>query len=122
MYPYLHWQSLMTYGADVRVRYYWKMFVFAGQLGCGAGKVTEDSWLTDVQAGVQTSSFRLKEYYDWQMEYAAAARVKAGLSLRWNAWKGLYVEARGSMNHAFDLKYIKGNNRIGTTIAIGYNY
>lgn len=122
MYPYMQWQSLMTFDADVRVRYYWKQFVFTGQLGYGAGSVRTDSWLTDTQSGVQASPYRLQEYYDWQMEYATAARLKAGLSLRWYVWKGLYVEARGNVNHAFDLKYIKGNNRIGTTIAIGYNY
>ena len=82
----------------------------------------EESTITDGQSGVQTSPFRLQEYYNWQTEYATAARVKAGLALRWNFWQGLYVEARTDVNHAFDLKYIKGKKRIGTTIAIGYNY
>ena len=122
MYPHLYWQSLTTYGADVRVRYYVGRLVLAGQLGYGAGRVKADSWKTGTQTGVQTSPYRLQEYYHWQMEYATAQRMSVGLSLRWNIWKGLYVEARANLNHAFDLKYIKGNNRIGTTIAIGYNY
>ena len=122
MYPYMNWQSLMNYGADVQAKYRWSCFRLTAEVRYAAGKVVEESLIADGQTGVQTAPFRLHDYYDWQMEYATAARLKAGLSLRWNAWKGLYLEARGSVNHGFDLKYIKGNNRIGTTIAIGYNY
>ena len=82
----------------------------------------EEFWLTDEQAGVQTTPFRLQEYYDWQTEYATAARLKAGLALKWSFWKGLYVQANGYLTHAFDLKYIIGNNRIGTSITIGYDF
>ena len=122
MYPYLHWQSLMTYDVNVRVRYYLGNFVVAGHMGYGAGKVKEDSWLADAQAGVQTAPFRLQEYYDWKMEYASAQRLNAGLSLRWNFWRGLYAEASGRLSHAFNLIYIKGNDRTEACIKLGYNF
>ena len=123
MYPYVSWQSLLNYSADVRVKYHWTSSLeMTVNVGYGAGKVVEDFWLTDEQAGVQTTPFRLQEYYDWQMEYAAAARLKAGLALKWSFWKGLYVKANGSLTHAFDLKYIIGKNRIGTSITIGYDF
>lgn len=123
MYPYVSWQSLMNYGADVRVKYRWTPSLeMTVEAGYGAGKVVEEFWLTDEQAGVQTTPFRLQEYYDWQTEYATAARLKAGLALKWSFWKGLYVQANGYLTHAFDLKYIIGNNRIGTSITIGYDF
>lgn len=122
MYPYMNWQSLVTYGADARMKCYLGQIVLTGQIGYRAGKVKENAWLSGTQTGVQTNPYRLQEYYDWQTEYATISRVNAGLSLRWNFWKGLYAEADGRLTYAFSPKHITGNSRIGTSIAIGYNF
>ena len=122
MYPYAMAQSLMTYGADVRVKTYIGAFELAAKAGYGAGKVTEDNWLTSEDSGVQTSPYRLQDWYDRQMEYTTASRMNVGLALRWNFWKGLYTEAEGSWMHAFDLKYIPAPNRYGATISIGMTF
>ena len=122
MYPHLNWQSLMNYGADVQVKYRWSCFKLTAAIGYAAGKVVEESLITDGQTGVQTSPFRLQEYYDWQTEYATAARVKAGLALRYNFWKGLYVQADAHLTHAFALKHIASPDRLTTSLRLGYDF
>ena len=122
MYPYVSAQSLMKYGADVRVKTYMGPFDLAVKAGFAGGKVNEENWLTDDATGVQTSPYRLQEWYDRQMEYETAARMSVGLALRWNFWKGLYAEAEGSWLHGFDLKYISSPNRYGATLKFGYNF
>ena len=123
MYPYVNWQSLMSYGADVRVKYRWtSSLTMTVEVGYAAGKVVEESWLTDDQAGVQTTPFRLQEYYDWQTEYETAARLKAGLALRWSFWKGLYLQADCRLIHAFALKHIAAPDRLTTALRFGYEF
>ena len=122
MYPYVSAQSLMKYGADVRVKTYMGPFDLAVKAGYAGGKVSEEDWMTSEDSGVQTSPYRLQEWYDRQMEYETAARMSVGLALRWNFWKGLYAEAEGSWLHAFDLQYISSPNRYGTTLKLGYDF
>ena len=122
MYPYVSAQSLMKYGADVRVKTYMGPFDLAVKAGYAGGKVSEEDWMTSEDSGVQTSPHRLQEWYDRQMEYETAARMSVGLALRWNFWKGLYAEAEGSWLHAFDLQYISSPNRYGTTLKLGYDF
>ena len=123
MYPYVNWQSLMSYGADVRVKYLWtSSLTMTVEAGYAAGKVVEESWLTDDHAGVQTTPFRLQEYYDWQTEYETAARLKAGLALRWIFWKGLYLQADCRLIHAFALKHIAAPDRLTTALRFGYEF
>ena len=122
MYPYMNWRSLVNYGADARVKCYLGQFELTAKAGYAAGKVVEESWLVSEQAGVQTTPFRLQDYYDRQMEYATAARLNAGLALRWNFWKGLYVQADGCLTHAFSLRYIVAHNRVVASFRFGYNF
>ena len=122
MYPYVSAQSLMKYGADVRVKTYIGPFDLAVKAGYAGGKVSEEDWITSEDSGVQTSPYRLQEWYDRQMEYATAPQMNLGLSLRWNFWKGLYTEAAGSWLHGFNLQYIKVPNRYGATLKIGYDF
>ena len=122
MYPYMNWRSLVNYGADARVKCYLGQFELTAKAGYAAGKVVEEYWLVSEQAGVQTTPFRLQDYYDRQMEYATAARLNAGLALRWNFWKGLYVQADGCLTHAFSLRYIVAHNRVVASFRFGYNF
>jgi hypothetical protein len=122
MYPYVSAQSLMKYGADVRVMTYMGPFDLAVKAGYAGGKVSEEDWITSEDSGVQTSPYRLQEWYDRQMEYETARRMSLGLSLRWNFWKGLYAEAECSWLHGFDLQYISSPDRYGATLKLGYNF
>ena len=122
MYPYVSAQSLMKYGADVRVKTYIGPFDLSVKAGFAGGRVNEENWLTDDATGVQTSPYRLQEWYDRQMEYETAKRMSVGLSLRYNFRKGIYIKAEGSWMHGFDLKYIAGSDRFGAALKIGYDF
>ena len=122
MYPYVSAQSLMKYGADVRVMTHMGPFDLAVKAGYAGGKVSEEDWITSEDSGVQTSPYRLQEWYDRQMEYETAKRMSVGLSLRWNFWKGLYTEAEATWLHGFDLQHITNPNRYEATLKLGYNF
>ena len=49
-----------------------------------------------------------------------AQRLGAGLSLRYNFWKGLYVEAAGSLLHGVGLA--TPASRYAATLKLGYNF
>ena len=122
MYPYIYTQSLLTWNAGLKALFHIGAFDLGVHIGYGSGSVTEeDKTLTDA-SGVQTSPYRLQNWYDRQMEYATAKRMSVGLSLRWNFWKGLYTEAEGSWLHGFDLKYISSPNRYKAGLAIGITF
>ena len=122
MYPYTYYQSLTTWqaGAD--------MILHLGQFDLGAaasfagGSVHEEDSMVSGTSGVQTSPYRLQDWYDRQMEYQTAQRMNLGLSLRWSFWKGLYAEAEATWIHAFNLRYISSPNRYGATLKFGYNF
>jgi hypothetical protein len=104
------------------VKTYIGPFDLAVKAGYAAGRVSEEDWMTSEDSGVQTSPYRLQEWYDRQMEYETAARMGVGLALRWNFWKGLYAEAEATWLQGFDLKYISSPNRYEATLNLGYYF
>ena len=120
MYPYIYTQSLLTWNAGLKALLHIGAFDLGADFGYGAGSVTEeDKTLTDA-SGVQTSPYRLQDWYDLQMAYATTQRLGAGLSLRYNFWKGLYVEAAGSLLHGIGLA--TPASRYAATLKLGYNF
>ena len=120
MYPYIYTQSLLTWNAGLKALFHVGSFDLGAHVGYGAGSVTEeDKTLTDA-SGVQTSPYRLQDWYDLQMAYTTAQRLGAGLSLRYNFWKGLYVEAAGSMLHGVGLA--TPASRYAVTLKLGYDF
>ena len=123
IYPYIFTRSLLTWEARGEVLFRGAgRFDFGLKAGYGAGAAEEEERMASGSSGVQTSPYRLQEWYDRHMEYETAQRMSLGLSLRWNFWKGLYAEAEGSWLHAFNLRHISGPNRYGVTMKFGYNF
>lgn len=122
MYPYACYQSLMTWEAGADVLMHLEEFDLGLNAGAGSGNVSEDLEMVNEVSGVQTKPFRLQEWYDRQMEYQTASRVDAGLSLRYNFRKGIYLQAEGSWTHGFGLKHIAGADRFAAAFRIGYNF
>ena len=120
MYPYIYTQSLLTWNAGLKALFHIGVFDLGVHVAYGSGSVTEeDKTLTDA-SGVQTSPYRLQDWYDLQMAYTTAQRLGAGLSLRYNFWKGLYVEAAGSLLYGLDFPSPAG--RYAATLKLGYNF
>ena len=122
MYPHVAAQSLIMYGADARAKVHLGMFILAAEAGYSAGSVTEDAWLVSDASGVQTSPYRLQDWYDMHMEYVTAQRLSAGLALRCTFEEGIYIEASGTWTHGFNLKYLTAPNHYGAALKLGYNF
>lgn len=122
IYPYIHTQSVTTYGANARVKAFTGPWTFTAEAGYCGGRTSEDSWMVGEQTGVQTAPYRLQNWYDRQMEFKTASRLLAGLSARYDIARGIYTELSGEWMHGFDLKYLAGPDRFSTTLTIGYDF
>lgn len=120
MYPYIYTQSLLTWNAGLKALFHVGAFDLGAHVGYGSGSVTEEDKTLSDASGVQTSPYRLQDWYDLQMAYTTAQRLGAGLSLRYNFWKGLYVEASGNLLHGVGLA--TPASRYAATLKLGYNF
>lgn len=122
VYPYIHTQSLMTVSADLSLLMHLGDFDLGAEAGYASGTVSESERLAQSDPQVQTVPYRLQDWYDLRMEYRTAPRVAAGLSLRYNFLKGMYVQASCGWLHGFGLKYISGLDRLNTGLRLGYTF
>ena len=122
MYPYLYYQSLMRWKAEADVIVHLGKFDLGAAAAFGSGSVHEEDRMASGTSGVQTSPFRLQDWYERQMEYQTASRLESSLSLRYNFRKSIYMKAEGVWLHGFDLRHIAGADRFGATLKIGYDF
>ena len=122
IYPYLYHQSLMRWRAGADIILHLGQFDLGASAAVGGGSVHEEESMVSGTSGVQTAPFRLQDWYDRHMEYKTASRLNAGLSLRYNFRKGIYMEAEGSWLHGFDLRFMTGADRFGAPFKIGYDF
>ena len=122
MYPYAYYQSLMTWKAGADLIMHLGRFDLGAAASLAGGSVNEEDRMVSGTSGVQTSPFRLQDWYDRQMEYQTASRMESGLSLRYNFRRGIYLKAEGRWLHGFDLKHIAGAERFGAAFKIGYDF
>ncbi len=122
MYPYACHEALMTWKADADLLFHIGRTDLRIRLACGGGDVSQTVRMTNQDSGVQTEPYRLQDWYDMHMEYVTATRTDAGLSLRYNFLKGIYIEAAGNWSHGFGPELLSGSDRIEAAIGIGYNF
>lgn len=122
MYPYLYTRSLLTWNVNADAAARIGRFEIRALAGFGKGSSEEDGIMTDEGTGVQTKPYRLEDWYARHMDYVKSPRLNAGLSVRCDLWKGLYVKAEGSWMHGFDLQILKEPDRYGASLRIGYTF
>lgn len=122
MYPYVFSQSLMTWTAGFDMVLHLGRSDLGAAASFGKGSVLEDERLVSGASGVQTSPFRLQEWYDRQMEFKTASHMDAGFSFRYSFMSGIYLKAEASWTHGFDLRHIAGADRFGAALRIGYDF
>lgn len=122
IYPYIYTDALFAgqafAGGLVRI---WK-FDLGVELCYGQGVLTTAERMSEGGLESDTKPYRMSDWYDMQKEYRTAPRIDSELSLRFNFWKGLYVEAEAMYTRAFNLKYITGNDRICGVFSFGYTF
>ena len=88
----------------------------------GWGSVSEEDSQVAEDAGAQHAPYRLQEWYDLQMEYDTARRIGAGLSVKYDFWKGMYVKAAGRWLHGLGLLHSASADRFDVTLGVGYQF
>lgn len=122
MYPYAFTQRLMNWKAGTEALIHIGRLDLGAGIAIGGGRVNETEENVDKDSGVQTSPFRLEEWYTRQMDYLTATRSEAGLSLRYNFRKGIYLQAEGYWIHGFGLSLATGSDRLATALRIGLSF
>ena len=122
IYPYLYHQTLSTWNVFVKGTGHVSAFDVELGLGAAAGNVVEDQNILEHNMSVLSKPYRHKEWYQWDMEYQTALRLNAELSLRYNFWKGLYVEINAACLYGLGLKQIKSPIRYEVGLKTGYNF
>ena len=80
-----------------------------------------ESLVSDKDAAL-TAPYRLQDWYDRHIEYLIVPRIGAGMSVRFNFLKGLYVEAAGDWMHGFGIRYLYGADRFGASLKVGHTF
>lgn len=122
MYPYIYSESLTRFSVYAETLVHVWKFDIGASVGYAGGHISENSRMSSEDSGVQTSPYRLQDWYDVQMEYETASRISASLSCRLWCWKGLYCKAVAGWTHGFGLVRLSGPDRYGVSFGVGYEF
>ncbi|MFI3323954.1 MAG: DUF6850 family outer membrane beta-barrel protein [Rikenellaceae bacterium] len=124
MYPYVDELTLHYTQAYLGGMVPIGAFELRGQLSWMSGGWDDDSYTVEVDEGLEygDKQTQLEEYYNIGNEYLTATQVSSSISLRYNTRNSFFCEIGGVLTKAFDLQYIDGDSRWGTTFKIGYNF
>lgn len=121
MYPYVMTQSVLEVSVQGKAVFHLGDFDLGTSLGYAEGS-SDDSERKVSDAQAQTSPYRLKGWYERQMEYRTAPRLGSGLSLRYNFQRGMYVEAEGEWLRGMELKHLEDADRFVASLKFGYQF
>lgn len=120
-YPFVYMQNIIDASTSAEALVHvWKFDIGAG-VGFAKGFFDEQNRMM-LPASESKRPDRMEDYAAYRIEYMEAARIRAVLKLRFNFWKGLYVQADGGYEHAFDVELLPGSSRICTSLRIGYDF
>lgn len=123
MYPLVIREDLAQWYASVGGTAQIKRFTLHLGLGYRGGSLHSDQSLENEESGVESSLFRLEDVYRTDMEYMTAHRLSGALALRYDIYKGLYIQLEANAVGAFGLKTIKtGAARVEASLRVGYNF
>lgn len=122
IYPYVNMRSLMNVSAEVSALFHLGRWDLGARLGYAEGNVYETESLVSDKDTALTAPYRLQDWYDRHIEYLTAPRIGAGMSVRFNFHKGMYVEAAGDWMHGFGIRYLSGADRFGASLKVGYTF
>ena len=122
MYPYAYQQTTTEASAYTGLLFHTGRFDWGVSARYGKGWVAEIVDIVDIESGVQTTPFRLEDWYKWQMEYKTARKLSSEILIRYNFKNRMFIRLDLCYTHGFDIKYINSSNRIGADLRIGYNF
>ena len=122
MYPFIVDQKLVEWSLTAEPVLRSGAWQWSALLKWSDGNVKESSSSVSEASGVQTSLYRLEDYYAWDTEYRTCGRVDGGLTARYTFPKGIYIEASGLGRKAFGLETIAGSLRWEVRFSLGITF
>ena len=122
VYPYICTQTLTDVSASAELVFHHGRFDWGVKGTYLKGWVSETDRLASDDTGVQSTPYRLQDWYERQMEYRTAARFCADLMVRYNLLNGMYVGLDTGYVKAFDLKVMTGSDRFSVALKVGYDF
>ncbi|MBR5836495.1 MAG: hypothetical protein IKY66_10090 [Bacteroidales bacterium] len=122
IYPYIYAQSLAEGSAYVGFTFHMGRLDWGVTGIYGQGWVSESERIVSEDSGVQTTPYRLQNWYDRQMEYRTAKRFCAALMLRYNLSRGFYLKMDFTTVQAYGLKYAEGSDRLNAMFTVGLDF
>ena len=122
MYPFIETQKLVEWSLTAEPVLRGGRWQWGALIGWSDGNVKESSSSVSEASGVQTSLYRLEDYYAWDTEYRTCGRLDVGLNIRYTFSKGIYVEASGFVRKAFSLETIPGSSRREARLSLGVTF
>ena len=122
MYPFIVDQKLVEWSLTAEPVLRSGAWQWSALLKWSDGNVKESSSSVSEASGVQTSLYRLEDYYAWDTEYRTCGRVDGGLTARYTFPKVIYIEASGLGRKAFGLETIAGSLRWEVRFSLGITF
>ena len=131
MYPYVDTLATNVSHLELSGRFFiYPHSFYAGRALCSLSFRLRGQWgscheqglvATDAAAVPESEPFRLTNDWVRKREYMTAPRIMAGLAIRKDLRRGVFLEASGSFTRAFKLEYL-GSNRWSTMLKIGADF
>lgn len=126
VYPYSFYGDNGIINASAAASFQLGSIRLGGRLDFRKGFREESADIAAGESDSGSAPFRPESWYSIWNEWENAARIGAGLSLRYDfsigRIRGLYAEVAGSLLHGFDIVCLTGANRAEGTIKIGYEF
>lgn len=126
VYPYSFNGSDDIFSASAAAMFQLRRFRLGCDLEFRKGFRDETSAVADNESNSGSAPYRPETWYGLWKEWENAARIGAGLSLRYDfsigKVRGLYAELSGNWLHGFSLVSITGADRVGGSLKIGYEF
>lgn len=122
MYPFAFSQDLFRFNIGLFYLRHISRFDLSAILSYRDGICSESQTMVTENSGVQTTPFRLDEWYNLDMDYKTASALTAGLGLRYNFAKNLFLSLDCNYTKAFSLKYLEGSYRVTSELKFGYKF
>lgn len=120
MYPYLYTDRTLTADFMAGFRYSIKRFDIGLETGVRIGNVSRSERLADSGVSAGEYPYFMEEYYVLEKEYTESPKIDAGLSFRYNFFKGLYAEVSGMYGYGLRIAKLTDPHRWTAGLGIGY--
>lgn len=119
-FPYIYARNALLWSLNCEALVRLGKFDLGAGIFWNDGKWNETMGRAEGAEGDIAEPFRLTEYVDIQRDYETSSKVGAGLSLRYEIFRGLFAEGRGEWKYGFGFDHYGFPQRWSAQLKIGY--